>query len=82
MNDNAHRAAEARKGSPFLTTERGRILSRPVQPVAGKDALAGRWAALSQARRQVRYHIDDIEEWSSAHGARTTAQVRPAVARH
>jgi excisionase family DNA binding protein len=78
MPDNSTRAAEARKGSPFLTTDEAALYLGLSSRSLERMRWQGGGPRFRKHGRQVRYHIDDIEEWSTAHRARSTAQFRAA----
>ncbi|HEX8443953.1 MAG TPA: helix-turn-helix domain-containing protein [Allosphingosinicella sp.] len=64
MDDDIGRAARAKKGSPFLSTEQAAfylgLSARKLQAMrAGGDGPTFR-----RHSRYVRYHIDDLDSWS------------------
>ena len=72
MDDEVARAARAKKGSPFLSTEQAAFYlgfsARKLQSMRG----SGTGPAFRRHSRYVRYHIDDLDDWSkgvSAKGA-------------
>ena len=70
MDDENARAARARKGSPFLSTEQAGFylgLSARKMQAMRRD---GTGPLFRRHSRYVRYHIDDLDAWSSASGAR------------
>ena len=68
-DDENTRAARARNGSPFLSTEQAafylRLSARKLQQLRA----AGSGPHFRRHCRYVRYHIDDLDEWSKSVGA-------------
>ncbi len=68
MEDDIARAARAKKGSPFLSTEQAAfylgLSARKLQAMRG----AGKGPRFRRHSRYVRYHIDDLEAWSRQSG--------------
>jgi hypothetical protein len=68
MEDEVGRAARAKKGSPFLSTEQAAfylgLSARKMQSMRG----AGEGPPFRRHCRFVRYHIDDLDAWSRASG--------------
>lgn len=66
MDDEIERAARAKKGSPFLNTEQAAfylgLSARKLQQMR----VAGTGPAFRRHSRYVRYHIDDLDDWSKA----------------
>ena len=64
MDDDIARAARARKGSPFLTTEQAAfylgLSPRKLQSMRSD----GSGPVFRRHLRYVRYHIDDLDSWS------------------
>jgi hypothetical protein len=64
MDDEIARAARAKKGSPFLSTEQAAfylgLSARKLQQM--RAARAG--PQFRRHSRYVRYHIDDLDNWS------------------
>ena len=64
MNDDIARAASAKKGSPFLSTEQAAfylgLSARKLQQMRA----AGTGPGFRRHSRYVRYHIDDLDAWS------------------
>jgi hypothetical protein len=64
MDDDIARAARAKKGSPFLSTEQAAfylgLSARKLQAMRGE----GTGPSVRRHSRYVRYHIDDLEAWS------------------
>ena len=68
MEDDVARAARAKKGSPFLSTEQAAfylgLSPRKLQAMRG----SGGGPRFRRHCRYVRYHIDDLDGWSEASG--------------
>jgi hypothetical protein len=68
MEDEVARAARAKKGSPFLSTEQAAfylgLSARKMQSMRG----AGMGPSFRRHSRYVRYHIDDLDSWSRSSG--------------
>jgi len=68
MDDDVARAAWAKKGSPFLSTEQAAfylgLSARKMQAMRG----VGQGPPFRRHSRYVRYHIDDLDAWSRASG--------------
>jgi hypothetical protein len=64
MEDDIARAARAKKGSPFLSTEQAAfylgLSARKLQAMRA----ASEGPAFRRHSRYVRYHIDDLDAWS------------------
>lgn len=64
MDDDIARAARAKKGSPFLSTEQAAfylgLSARKLQAMRGQ----GIGPSFRRHSRYVRYHIDDLDAWS------------------
>ena len=64
MDDDVARATRAKKGSPFLSTEQAAfylgLSARKLQQMRG----AGGGPPFRRHSRYVRYHIEDLEDWS------------------
>jgi hypothetical protein len=74
MEDEVARAARAKKGSPFLSTEQAAfylgLSARKLQQMRGQ----GSGPIFRRHSRYVRYHIDDLDDWSR--GVTRHAQAR------
>lgn len=66
MDDENERAAKARKGSPFLTTDQAAFFVGLSRRTLEKMRGQGLGPDYRKHGRYVRYHIDDIERWSKA----------------
>lgn len=68
MDDDIARAARAKKGSPFLSTEQAAfylgLSARKLQQMRA----AGTGPSFRRHSRYVRYHIDDLDTWSKGSG--------------
>jgi hypothetical protein len=66
MDDDIARAARAKKGSPFLSTEQAAfylgLSARKLQQMRAN----GIGPKFRRHSRYVRYHIDDLDSWSGA----------------
>jgi hypothetical protein len=64
MDDDIERAARAKKGSPFLSTDQAAfylgLSARKLQAMRA----AGIGPGFRRHSRYVRYHIDDLDRWS------------------
>jgi hypothetical protein len=64
MDDDIARAARAKKGSPFLSTEQAAfylgLSARKLQAMRADGAGPG----FRRHSRYIRYHIDDLDAWS------------------
>lgn len=64
IDDEIARAARAKKGSPFLSTEQAAfylgLSARKLQQMRG----SGSGPKFRRHSRYVRYHIDDLDSWS------------------
>lgn len=69
MDDEVARAARAKKGSPFLSTEQaGYYLGLSARKLQAMRA-EGTGPAYRRHSRYVRYHIDDLDRWSQGSAA-------------
>jgi len=72
MEDDIARATRAKKGSPFLSTEQAAfylgLSPRKMQAMRG----VGAGPRFRRHSRYVRYHIDDLDSWSSTSGGVAT----------
>ena len=64
MGDDIARAARAKKGSPFLSTEQAAfylgLSPRKLEQMRGQ----GGGPLFRRHSRYIRYHIDDLDDWS------------------
>jgi excisionase family DNA binding protein len=71
MNEHVERAAEAKKGSPFLTTlQAARYLGLADQTLE-KMRREHRGPPYRRHGRYVRYHIAELDAWSKENGGRS-----------
>lgn len=75
MDDENARAARARKGTPFLSTDQAAfylgLSPRKLQQMRKE----GKGPLFRRHSRYVRYHIDDLDDWSRG----VTHPTRPAA---
>ncbi|UKV13234.1 helix-turn-helix domain-containing protein [Thalassospiraceae bacterium SW-3-3] len=64
MTDYNTRAMEARKGSPFLSTQQAAFYLSLSARTLEKMRFNGRGPRYRKHGRYVRYHIDDLDAWS------------------
>ncbi|TIV75258.1 MAG: helix-turn-helix domain-containing protein [Mesorhizobium sp.] len=64
MDDENERAARAKKGSPFLNTAQAAFYIGLSQRTLEKMRLKGHGPKFRKHGRFVRYHIDELNEWS------------------
>lgn len=64
MTDDVARAAEARKGSPFLNTAQAAFYLGLAAHTLEKMRYAGKGPRYRKHGAFVRYHIDDLNAWS------------------
>lgn len=73
MNDEADRAARARKGGPFLTTAQAAHYVGLSRRTLEKMRVVGGGPKYRKHGRYVRYHIDDLGAWSDSRAKRSTS---------
>jgi excisionase family DNA binding protein len=82
MDDEIVRAANAKKGSPFLNTDQAAHYVGLSRRTLEKMRTAGGGPRFRKHGRYVRYHIDDLDEWSAEHVKTSTSEPdRPRPAR-
>ncbi|MBZ9763335.1 helix-turn-helix domain-containing protein [Mesorhizobium sp. CA8] len=64
MDDENERAARAKKGSPFLNTAQAAFYIGLSQRTLEKMRIKGAGPKFRKHGRYVRYHIDELDEWS------------------
>lgn len=65
MDDEIARAARAKKGTPFLSTEQaGFYLGLSPRKMQAMRSDTGAGPKYRRHGRHVRYHIDDLDDWS------------------
>ncbi len=74
MDDDIARAADAKKGSPFLTTDQAARYVGLSRQALEKMRRQGRGPRFRKHGRYVRYHIADLDEWSNARSHTTTSE--------
>jgi len=74
MEDEIIRAANAKKGSPFLNTDQAAHYVSLSRRTLEKMRTAGGGPRFRKHGRYVRYHIDDLNEWSSEHVKTSTSE--------
>ncbi len=80
MDDDTIRAANARKGSPFLTTPQAAFYVGLSRRTLEKMRTAGGGPRFRKHGRYVRYHIDDLDAWSKTREKASTADTGPSGA--
>ena len=68
MEDLNRRAADAKKGSPFLTTDQAAFYVGLAKQTLEKMRREGRGPTFRRHGRFVRYHIADLDVWSKDSG--------------
>lgn len=74
MDDEIARAANAKKGSPFLNTDQAAHYVGLSRRTLEKMRTAGGGPLFRKHGRYVRYHIDDLDEWSAEHVKASTSE--------
>lgn len=74
MDDENERAARAKKGSPFLNTAQAAFYIGLSQRTLEKMRLKGGGPQFRKHGRYVRYHIDELDEWSKGRLPDTTPE--------
>jgi len=74
MEDDITRAADAKKGSPFLNTAQAAHYVGLSGRSLEKMRRQGRGPRFRKHGRYVRYHIADLDAWSEANGKSSTAE--------
>jgi len=72
-DDQNERAAQARKGSPFLNTAQAAHYVGLSARTLEKMRVVGGGPRFRKHGRYVRYHIDDLDDWSAARARRSTS---------
>ena len=68
MEDDIQRAARAKKGSPFLSTEQAAFYLGLSARKLEQMRAAGTGPGFRRHSRYVRYHIEDLDSWSRDSG--------------
>lgn len=66
MDDDVARAARAKKGSPFLSTQQAGFYLGLSPRTLQQMRADGTGPSFRRHSRHVRYHIDDLEAWSKS----------------
>ena len=74
MDDEIARAANAKRGSPFLNTDQAAHYVGLSRRTLEKMRTAGGGPLFRKHGRYVRYHIDDLDEWSAEHVKTSTSE--------
>ena len=82
MEDEIARAANAKKGSPFLNTDQAAHYVSLSRRTLEKMRTAGGGPRFRKHGRYVRYHIDDLDEWSAEHLKTSTSEADHARRPH
>lgn len=75
MDDETDRAAQARKGSPFLNAAQAALYVGLSHRTLEKMRTQGHGPRFRKHGRYVRYHIDDLDAWSQAESRAKTRDV-------
>ncbi|RRH92167.1 DNA-binding protein [Mesorhizobium tamadayense] len=78
MDDENERAARAKKGSPFLNTAQAAFYIGLSQRTLEKMRLKGGGPKFRKHGRYVRYHIDELDDWSKGHPQHAAAEAGDA----
>ena len=73
MDDEIVRAANAKKGSPFLSTAQAAHYVGLSRRTLEKMRVVGGGPGYRKHGRYVRYHIDDLDAWSKSRAHRSTS---------
>ena len=73
MDDAEERAAKAKKGSPFLSTDQAAHFIGLSRLTLEKMRVHGGGPQYRKHGRYVRYHIDDLEGWSKSRMKESTS---------
>lgn len=77
MDDMITRAAEAKKGSPFLNTDQAAFYIGLSRRTIEKMRIEGKGPRFRKHGRYVRYHIAGLDTWSAGHGQNSTSDISP-----
>lgn len=78
MDDEYERAARAKKGSPFLNTAQAAFYIGLSQRTLEKKRLTGGGPKFRKHGRYVRYHIDELDDWSKGRSQASTSDADEA----
>ena len=73
MDDEATRAANAKKGSPFLSTAQAAYYIGLSRRTLEKMRVVGGGPKYRKHGRYVRYHIVDLDDWSTGRAKGSTS---------
>jgi hypothetical protein len=73
VDDAIDRAADAKKGSPFLTTEQAAFYVGLATETLEKMRRERRGPRFRKHGRYVKYHIDDLDTWSKDNSTSETS---------
>ncbi len=76
MNDDINRAANAKKGSPFLNTDQAAFYIGLSRRTLEKMRSQKVGPPFRRHGRYIRYHIDDLDRWSQTNTATATKSPR------
>ena len=82
MDDEIARAANAKKGSPFLNTDQAAHYIGLSRRTLEKMRTSGGGPRYRKHGRYVRYHIDDLDAWSADHLKTSTSEPDHPSAAH
>jgi hypothetical protein len=74
MDDEIFRATNAKKGSPFLNTDQAAFYVGLSRRTFEKMRTIGGGPRFRKHGRYVRYHIDDLDKWSTEHLMTSTSE--------
>lgn len=74
MDDEATRAAMAKKGSPFLSTAQAAFYIGLSRRTLEKMRTHGGGPKYRKHGRYVRYHIKDLDDWSTSRAHQSTSE--------
>jgi excisionase family DNA binding protein len=72
-DDEAERAARAKKGSPFLSTAQAAFYVGLSRRTLEKMRVVGGGPPYRKHGRYVRYHINDLDAWSMGRAKKSTS---------
>ncbi|MBI1206835.1 MAG: helix-turn-helix domain-containing protein [Azospirillum sp.] len=76
-DDAIARAANAKKGSPFLNTAQAAFYVDLSRRTLEKMRVVGGGPKFRKHGRFVRYHVDDLDAWSASRGKASTSDPGP-----
>lgn len=75
-DDTIERAARARRGTPFLTTDQAAAYLALSPRLLRKLRTKGEGPVFRRHSRYVQYHIDDLDRWSGDHSEQESRHAR------